>query len=232
MAARNYPLGKHGAIIGKPYQGTHAVAFNKKGGSNNWESENAYDIEVPVGTPVYAVTSGTIGNQIGPGGSGRFAGNRLHLVTSGNEFYYAHLSKIAVHAGETVQAGQLLGYSGSADGVGHLHFAAKKGDPSAWFAAKPQGGKPDVPQEAPVSAPVTTQPQTDSQTTTLPTVGTQAPSDTLPDTLSTTPYEPAPGSGMGSASPFAAELWNRIAAQPGASTDTQLLAQNAALIGG
>jgi hypothetical protein len=29
-----------------------------------------------------------------------------------------------------------------------------------------------------------------------------------------------------------ASLWNRIAAQPGASSDTQLLAQNAQLLGG
>jgi hypothetical protein len=119
-------------IIGTPDAGTHGVAFNKAGGSDNWESENAFDLAVPVGTPVYAEAAGKIGSQIGSlGTGGRFAGIRLHLVTAGNEFYYAHLSKLApgIKAGTTVKAGQLLGYSGSANGVAHLHIASKVGSP-------------------------------------------------------------------------------------------------------
>lgn len=227
MAARTYPLGKHGAVIGTPYQGTHAVSFNKKGGSDNWESENAYDLSVPVGTPVYALTSGTIGSQIGPGGKGRFAGERLHLVTKGNEFYYAHLSSIVVQAGQAVQAGQLLGYSGEADGVGHLHIAAKNGDVSAYFAATPQGGAP----QAPVAAPDATSAQDSRQAPILPTAGAQAVSATQPDRFGTQPFQPAPGSGENSATPFVASLWDRIASQPGASPEAQLLAQNANLTG-
>lgn len=119
--------------LGLPYQGTHSKAMNIPSGSNNWESENAIDLGTPVGTPIYAVQSGTIGSQIGPMGTGRFAGNRVHLDSANNQFYYAHLSKIAVKAGEHVQKGQLIGYSGEADGVAHLHIAALKGNPAILF---------------------------------------------------------------------------------------------------
>lgn len=126
----HYPLAHKGKIIGTPYQGTHARAFNAAGGSNNWESENAVDIAARKGTPVRAVADGVIGSQIGSlGQGGRFAGLRLHLRTNGNEYYYAHLSKLSVHAGQRVKKGQILGYSGEANGVQHLHFADAHGDP-------------------------------------------------------------------------------------------------------
>lgn len=112
-------------VIGVPNQGTHTLY-------SNWESDNAVDLSAPVGSPVYARQSGTIGDQIGPldsKGDPRLQGERLHLVTKSNEYYYAHLSKIVVKAGQKVKKGELLGYSGEANGVAHLHFAAKNGDP-------------------------------------------------------------------------------------------------------
>lgn len=138
MASSVYPLPTPVRAIGVPGQGTHSKAFNKKGGSDNWESENAVDLPVPKGTPVYAVADGVIGKQIGSLGSksSRMAGLRLHLVTDGNEFYYAHLSKLTVKAGQQVHAGDLLGYSGVANGVAHLHLAAKVGDPRAAFGSE------------------------------------------------------------------------------------------------
>ena len=45
------------------------------------------------------------------------------------EYYYAHLSRLDVHAGDQVRRGQQLGLSGSANGSPHLHFAARHGDP-------------------------------------------------------------------------------------------------------
>ena len=66
----------------------------------------------------------------------------------------------------------------------------------------------------------------------VPSPGQTQPSDTQADVFATQPYQPPPGSGMNSTNPFVAELWNRIAAQPGASADTQLLASNAQLTGG
>jgi murein DD-endopeptidase MepM/ murein hydrolase activator NlpD len=109
------------AIIGVPYVGTHTLY-------GNWESDNAIDIKEPIGTPIYAPAAGVIGQQIGPLNSTdpHLLGNRLHLqLSGGNELYFAHLSKLTVQAGQHVKAGQLLGYSGSANGVAHLHLAEK-----------------------------------------------------------------------------------------------------------
>lgn len=120
-----YPLATRGKVIGVPYQGTHTLY-------GNWESDNAVDLATPAGTPVVALADGTIGPQIGPlsaSGDPRLAGLRVHLVTPGNEFYYAHLSRLAVKAGQKVKAGQIIGYSGAANGVQHLHFAQRSGNP-------------------------------------------------------------------------------------------------------
>src|SRR5581483_3802475 len=75
-ASYAYPLGARGEVIGLPYQGSHTLY-------DNWESDNALDIATPVGTPVYAVADGTIGDQIGSLGSSdpHLDGLRLHLVT-------------------------------------------------------------------------------------------------------------------------------------------------------
>jgi murein DD-endopeptidase MepM/ murein hydrolase activator NlpD len=110
--------------IGLPYQGTHTLY-------GNWESDNAVDIALPKGTPVYAVASGRIGSQIGPigGNDPHMAGQRLHLNIKGNELYYQHLQQIVVKAGQTVKKGQLLGYTGA---LNHLHLGVRNGKPQAY----------------------------------------------------------------------------------------------------
>lgn len=109
-------------IIGTPYGGTHTLG--------NWQSDNAIDVATPVGTPIYAIADGTIGSRIGYiGGSsdaGRFGGQRVNLEhADGGASYYAHLSRLSVRAGQKVKAGTLLGVSGTANGVPHLHFAVR-----------------------------------------------------------------------------------------------------------
>jgi hypothetical protein len=126
-----------GKIIGEPYQGSHRPGAG--GLAASWESDNAVDIAVPVGTPVYAVQAGTIGPQFGSlGSSGVLEGLRLHLNGRAGSQYYAHLSSYApgIAPGVSVQAGDLLGYSGSANGVAHLHFADSR-DPLRWVAGLP-----------------------------------------------------------------------------------------------
>jgi peptidase M23-like protein len=111
VAGYAYPLGEQGAIIGCPFvPGSTHSAFVAP---DNLASDNAVDIAVPVGTPVYAVTDGVIGPQIGALDSTdpRMAGLRLHLDAAGVHFYYAHLSRIDVVPGQLVQAGQQLGLS-------------------------------------------------------------------------------------------------------------------------
>jgi murein DD-endopeptidase MepM/ murein hydrolase activator NlpD len=126
-----FPSPVHGKVIGFPGQGTHS--FVK--GPNNWESDNAIDIALPFGTPLVAVADGTIGSQFGPLNSTdpRFLGLRCHLVTADNEFYYAHLSKFAdgIRPGSTVKQGAVIGVSGAANGVNHLHIGCRHEDPVA-----------------------------------------------------------------------------------------------------
>jgi murein DD-endopeptidase MepM/ murein hydrolase activator NlpD len=115
-----------GKVIGTPGAGTHTLG--------NWESDRALDIAMKVGSPVYAPFGGMVGSQfgsLGAPGSSRFAGLRLHIASPKNEWYGAHLSRFApgIKPGVRVRPGQLIGYSGSASGVGHLHEALKYGDP-------------------------------------------------------------------------------------------------------
>jgi murein DD-endopeptidase MepM/ murein hydrolase activator NlpD len=130
-----FPLGAAPKYGAGPYVGTHRDF-------GNWQSDNAVDLLVPAGTPVYALASGVIGPQIGPLGSSspQLAGQRVYVNTPTDSFYYAHLSKLAVKAGEKVDAGQLIGYSGSANGVDHLHLAARTGNPLAIVQALDASG--------------------------------------------------------------------------------------------
>lgn len=130
--------GVAGRIIGLPGQGTHSYIEPP----NNWQSDNAIDIAVDQGTPVLAVDDGVISKHLGFGllsadGSSRYAGYRLHLADAhNNTWYYAHLSRVVVAPGQSVTRGGLLGYSGSANGVAHLHLAVKDGDPLVLLGAK------------------------------------------------------------------------------------------------
>lgn len=113
-----FPPGTPYMLNGCPYQGTH--------NRGNWESDNAVDLNVKVGTPILAVWDGVIGPQWGPLSSSNPAlfGNRLHVRRSdGMDSYYAHLSRLDVRPGARVKRGQRIGLSGSAAGVAHLHFS-------------------------------------------------------------------------------------------------------------
>lgn len=128
----SYPAGRVGSLIGMPYQGTHTLG--------NWESDRACDIALPVGTPMLACFAGEIGPQFGPLDSNnpRLAGLRLHVIRADkkDESYYAHLSKFApgISPGDQVKAGDLIGFSGMANGVAHLHWALEVGWPPTFLA--------------------------------------------------------------------------------------------------
>lgn len=130
-----WPIGNSPAgagVIGRPGSGTHSFTT----APNNWQSDNAIDAEAREGSPVVAVDDGVISEHLGfgelTGNSGsRFAGIRLYLVDAhGNTWYYAHLSRASVKPGQQIRRGEILGESGSANGVAHLHIAAKDGDPT------------------------------------------------------------------------------------------------------
>lgn len=120
----SYPLSRRGKIIGTPYKGTHTLG--------NWQSDNAVDIAVPFGTNVLAVAGGNIVKTGGSGNfSGRFGGYNLTLASPHNAFFYTHLSKIRenIKAGTQVQKAEVIGASGKANGVNHLHFGQQHGSP-------------------------------------------------------------------------------------------------------
>lgn len=125
-----YPLLRKGTFGGGPGGGSHSFTS----GPNNWQSDNAIDLMTPVGTPVYAVQAGTVGSNFGPLNSRdpRMAGSRMTVSNPHLQAYYAHLSNFApgIKPGVAVKRGQLLGYSGSANGAAHLHLGFSSGNPS------------------------------------------------------------------------------------------------------
>jgi murein DD-endopeptidase MepM/ murein hydrolase activator NlpD len=116
------PVGRMGKIIGTPHTGTHTLG--------NWQSDNAVDIGVPVGTPMVALQDGVVVKvRHHPQGSGRFAGDQITVRgANGNMYFYAH-GVAHVKPGQRIRKGQSLGTTGSANGVAHLHFGQEKGDP-------------------------------------------------------------------------------------------------------
>jgi hypothetical protein len=79
----------------------------------------AWDLPVPVGTAVYAVTSGTVVPSNGTCGAGL-----LLYGTDGFTYQYCHGSQVLVTPGARVGAGQLImlsGNTGASTGP-HLHF--------------------------------------------------------------------------------------------------------------
>ncbi|OLZ74051.1 hypothetical protein AVW11_00890 [Streptomyces amritsarensis] len=84
----------------------------------------AIDIQVPTGTPVYAVTRGTVSYVDGGFGNGIQING-----ADGATYIYGHLSQRGVAAGATVTPGQYLGESGNTgQSTGpHLHFEIRIG---------------------------------------------------------------------------------------------------------
>lgn len=114
------PAAGKGSIIGRPYQGTHS--------RGNWQSDNAIDISLPVGTTIIAPFDGVISPSAGYGPSildGKFDGLKFTLDGGGGRSsYFTHLSRLDVRQGVRVRKGQQLGLSGvSSNGVPHLHYA-------------------------------------------------------------------------------------------------------------
>ena len=84
------------------------------------------DIPAPEGTPVLAAHSGTV---LVSGWNDSYGNQVLLDNGAGLSTRYAHMTATAVTAGETVTAGQVIGYVGSTgDSTGnHLHFEVMQG---------------------------------------------------------------------------------------------------------
>lgn len=84
------------------------------------------DIPAPEGTPILAAHSGTV---LVSGWNDSYGNQVLLDNGAGLSTRYAHMTQTAVTAGETVTAGQVIGYVGSTgDSTGnHLHFEMMQG---------------------------------------------------------------------------------------------------------
>ncbi|RBM08999.1 LysM peptidoglycan-binding domain-containing M23 family metallopeptidase [Streptomyces sp. PT12] len=111
---------------------------------SSWSSGYHTGVDFPVGTgtPVSAIGAG----EVVTAGSGGAYGNEVVIRhDDGHYSQYAHLSSISVSAGQTVNAGDQIGLSGSTgNSTGpHLHFEVRTGpdygsdvDPLAYLAGK------------------------------------------------------------------------------------------------
>jgi murein DD-endopeptidase MepM/ murein hydrolase activator NlpD len=149
-----YPVLGGGAIFSNPEDHKRTRPMN------NWQSDNAVDIDAKCGTPVVAMEEGVIGSRFGPLANETrnplLSGNRLYLKTRyGQEYYYAHLQGIAagIAPGARVKAGTVLGWVGAAGNppVCHLHLGFKLGDPMS-ILARGQVMMADAPQRPPVTS--------------------------------------------------------------------------------
>ena len=108
--------------------------LRRSNSGGNCEYHGGNDYSVSVGTPVYAVDGGTVIHSGSPGGGWEALGIYVALTnTYGGQTYtttYQHLSSVAVQEGQTVNKGQLIGYSGNTGQSSgpHLHLEIIKGE--------------------------------------------------------------------------------------------------------
>lgn len=92
------------------------------GQTGSWSRyHTGQDFPAPIGTPIYAVASGVI---LSPTAGGWAGTNVVIRHANGGATLYAHMSRKVVSPGQTVKAGQLIGYvgvSGRSFGA-HLHM--------------------------------------------------------------------------------------------------------------
>ena len=121
-----------GVVNGEVYIDAILCPMNGSAYGDSWgaprsggRSHEGVDMLAPMGTPIYAVVSGTVNfrqNQLG--------GNAVSLIgDNGNRYYYAHLASYE-GASRRVNQGDVIGYNGdtgNATGTPHLHFEVHPG---------------------------------------------------------------------------------------------------------
>jgi hypothetical protein len=99
-----------------PWAGTH-----RRG--QNWQSGSAWDLlHDAKRMPVRAPFAGEVVSA-GQGGAGRFAGSKVGIQGERMSCFLTHMSALSVTKGTTVEAGHVVGTTGQANGVWHLHVA-------------------------------------------------------------------------------------------------------------
>ncbi|OZC48556.1 peptidase [Rhodococcus sp. RS1C4] len=126
-AAAPPSVGLGGSILPLParsYEISSGYGSRNNPTGNGGQFHQGVDFAAPSGTPIYAVTGGTV-EQAGDAGDGY---GTLVRIKSGNTVtYYGHQSSVDVEVGDTVEAGDRIGSVGSTgNSTGpHLHFEVR-----------------------------------------------------------------------------------------------------------
>jgi murein DD-endopeptidase MepM/ murein hydrolase activator NlpD len=107
----------------------------------NWQSDNAWDLGAPEGTPVYSITTGTVVKvkQSTPSKDGKVYGISI-TVDGGSTFpsvFYTHLGSATVSVGDTVKFGQQIGTVGASSDPKmprHVHIGLESGHISSYVS--------------------------------------------------------------------------------------------------
>ncbi|WP_408896578.1 M23 family metallopeptidase [Nocardioides sp. R1-1] len=107
-----------------------------------WASyHTGLDFAAPPGTPIRAVANGTITSA---GYDGAYGNKTVLTLEDGTELWFCHQTSFDVSVGDTVRAGEVIGYVGSTGHVTgpHLHLEVRPGggDPVDPDAALRQNG--------------------------------------------------------------------------------------------
>ncbi len=114
--------------------------FGQSSGLWSSGSHTGLDLAGPSGSTIIAAASGTVKSA---GYEGAYGNKTVIVLDDGTEteMWYAHQSRITVEAGQTVRAGDVIGYTGSTGNVTgpHLHLEVRPGggdpiDPMTAFA--------------------------------------------------------------------------------------------------
>jgi murein DD-endopeptidase MepM/ murein hydrolase activator NlpD len=92
-----------------------------------WSSyHTGLDFAAPSGTPIYAIANGVITSA---SYDGSYGNKTVQTLDDGTELWYCHQTSYTVSSGETVRAGDLIGYVGSTGHVTgpHLHLEVRPG---------------------------------------------------------------------------------------------------------
>lgn len=122
----------YGCFTSPIFKGAHPVMLSFGKTAAPWYgsggSHHGIDIDMAVGTPVYAKATGKV--YVRPSTMGSAYGYYRMLIRSGSyDYAYGHMDRLTVSNGQYVKAGQLIGYSGmrgveNEDGP-HLHFEVR-----------------------------------------------------------------------------------------------------------
>lgn len=119
------PAGMMACPVGVPNGFVDSWGFPRSGGRQH----QGVDIFAAHGTPLYAAADGVILRLA----NDRLGGLAVHLLDdAGHRYYYAHLDGFAVHPGQRVRAGDVIGVVGNTGNArttpAHLHWQYHPGN--------------------------------------------------------------------------------------------------------